>query len=98
VTGIDNEPSAPQLFALLQNYPNPFNASTTISYTLPHESDVTLDIYDILGRKVQTLYNGAQQAGTHSVVFNADEFASGVYFYRLTAGEFRQCERMILIK
>ncbi|MCP4580141.1 MAG: T9SS type A sorting domain-containing protein [candidate division Zixibacteria bacterium] len=94
----DNESDLPESFILSQNYPNPFNANTTISYNLPTSSEVTLEIYDILGRKVRTLQNGIQAAGSHSLIWNADSFSSGTYFYRLTAGEYERAEKMILLK
>jgi len=96
---------APQAFLLEQNYPNPFNPSTTIQYQLPTASDVRLEVYDLLGRKVMTLVNTRQVAGTYSVQFNAAALASGVYFYRLQAGAtnsasapFVQTKKMILVK
>ncbi|MCP4582380.1 MAG: T9SS type A sorting domain-containing protein [candidate division Zixibacteria bacterium] len=82
----------------MPNYPNPFNASTTIRYNLTTSSSVKLDIYDILGRKVQTLFEGDQNAGMHTVLFNAEGFSSGVYFYRLTTEGYEQTEKMILLK
>jgi hypothetical protein len=88
----------PQVVQLVYNYPNPFNTSTSIQYNLPHASAVTLDIYNILGRKVRTFYNGYQPAGSHSVIWDADDLSSGVYFYRLTAGENIMTKRMTLIK
>jgi len=88
----------PTGFTLSPNYPNPFNASTTISYTLPKQSQATLDIYDILGRKVQTLYDGKQTSGEHSVIWNAEGFASGNYLYKLTAGEYEESSKMMLVK
>jgi len=90
-----NEPIPCQI-SLSQNYPNPFNASTTISYTLPHPSDVTLNIYDILGRKV--LYDGKQTAGKHSIIWNADGFSSGVYFYKIQTGDNVETKKMVLLK
>lgn len=97
-TGLHGNPETPAAFRLRGNYPNPFNASTTINYSLPQPSDVRLDIYDILGRKVQTLWDGRQTAGEHSVIWDADGFASGAYFYKITAGEFERSEKMILLK
>jgi hypothetical protein len=88
----------PKTFALEQNYPNPFNPSTTIRYQLPQSATVSLKIYDVLGREVQTLVNERQAAGQYSVPFNADGLASGVYFYRLQAGSFVQTKKMMLIK
>jgi len=97
-TGIEQIAEIPMQFSLAPNYPNPFNATTTISYNLPQASEVTLDIYDVLGRKVHTLRNGYQSAGPQSAVWNADGFSSGVYFYRLTAGELQRFEKMVLLK
>jgi hypothetical protein len=85
-------------FELMQNYPNPFNASTTISYSLLQSSTVTLEIYDILGRKLETFNQGTQPAGSHSVIWKANQYPSGVYFYRLQAGDFNQNQKMILLK
>ena len=96
---ISNEPEEiPQKFALYQNYPNPFNPITTIRYDRPEGSDVTLTIYDITGRMVQTLVNESQQAGIKNVVWNATDVSSGVYIYRIQAGEFTQTRKMILLK
>jgi len=97
-SSIDSPNNVSKLFSLANNYPNPFNVSTTISYTLPYQSNVTLDIYDILGRKVETLNNGNQSAGSHSIIWNADGFSSGVYFYKLTAGEYKHTQKMMLLK
>ena len=82
---ISVEVAAPQTFELFQNYPNPFNPSTTISYQLPVNSNVSLKVYDILGKEVMTLVNGPNEAGYHQSIFNANSVASGVYFYRLIA-------------
>jgi len=98
ITGIEPRGGLPITLSLLPNYPNPFNAGTTISYSLPENSVVTLDIYDILGRKIQTLFEGNQPAGNHSLIWNADNFSSGVYFYKLTSGEMQLSNKMILIK
>ncbi len=88
----------PASFALSQNYPNPFNPSTTISYQLPVVSDVKLVVYDVLGREVATLVNGVEEPGSKSVVWNATGVASGVYFYRLWAGDFVQTRKLLLLK
>jgi hypothetical protein len=88
----------PRTFALLQNFPNPFNPSTVISYQLPKAKKVRITVLDILGREVQTLMMGEQSAGYHSVTFQANNLASGVYLYRFQAGEFTQTKRMILLK
>ncbi|ACF12813.1 5'-Nucleotidase domain protein [Chloroherpeton thalassium ATCC 35110] len=88
----------PATYALEQNYPNPFNPTTTINYTLASSGFVTLKVYDILGREVATLVNEQMKAGQHIATFNAARFASGVYFYRLKAGEFVKVKKMMLLK
>ncbi len=88
----------PQGFALLQNYPNPFNPTTTIRYELPTHEYVRLTVYDILGKKVATLVDGLQVAGYYAVPFDAAQLASGIYFYRLTAGKFSSIQKMTVMK
>jgi hypothetical protein len=88
----------PSQFLLAQNYPNPFNPSSTIEYALPKPSYVTLRIYDMLGRLVQTLVDETQEAGLYQVQLNASGFASGVYFYRLTAGSFVDVKKLVLVR
>jgi hypothetical protein len=85
-------------FSLTQNYPNPFNPVTTIEFTIPVKSYVTLKIYDIQGREVATLIDQERNAGLHIVNWNAGGFSSGVYFYRLTAGTYTDTKRMMLTK
>jgi len=97
-TGIRDEYLVPSKFCLLQNYPNPFNVSTTIQYNLPKATDVTIDIYDILGHKVETLIDQQQQAGYHQVIWNAKDKTSGVYFYRIKGGDYTETKKMILLK
>ncbi len=98
-TGIVEEiDRIPQSFALAPNYPNPFNAQTTIRHELPVESDVRLEIYDILGRKVETLVNGLQPAGAYSVIWDADNASSGLYFYKILTGDYSQKSKMVLLK
>ena len=88
----------PVSFQLDQNYPNPFNPSTFISYKLPISSLVTIKVYDVLGREVQTLVNERQAAGNHSVTFNASSLPSGVYFYRLQTGNYSTAKKLLLLK
>ena len=89
----------PTKFKLYQNYPNPFNPSTNIRYELPKSSNVTLDIYNILGQKVATLYHQQiQRAGTHMISFNADHLSSGTYFIRLKAAGHTMIRKMMLLK
>jgi parallel beta-helix repeat protein len=88
----------PGVYELSQNYPNPFNPTTRIRFSLPETSEVTLTIYDILGKEVATLMNETKNAGTYEVPFNASQFASGVYVYRLKTPNFVQTKKMSLIK
>jgi len=88
----------PNEYKLSQNYPNPFNPTTKINFAIPKQGLVTMKIYDILGREVRTLVNEVKQAGNYTVDFNASEFSSGVYFYKLTSGDFSDIKRMILVK
>jgi hypothetical protein len=99
-TDVDQEqtPEIPGEFILSQNYPNPFNASTTIPYTLPNGSHVTIDIYDILGRRVETLITENQPAGYHQIFWNAADKSSGMFFYRLQANGYVETRRMVLLK
>jgi hypothetical protein len=88
----------PSVFFLHQNYPNPFNPTTTIRYDIPKNSFVKLVVYDALGREVETLVDEKQTAGTYEATFNASQYSSGVYFYRLTTDNFSETKKMLLIK
>lgn len=90
--------SLPTEFSLAQNYPNPFNPTTVISFALPTASSVTLSIYNVLGQEVSTLLNTTLPAGEHQVEFDASSYASGVYFYRLSADSFSDTRKMMLVK
>jgi len=95
--------SLPVKFKLIQNYPNPFNPTTTIHYSIPsketrHNSFVQLKVYDVLGRVVATLVNENKNPGNYEVVFNANGFTSGIYYYQLSSGDFIETKKMILIK
>jgi parallel beta-helix repeat protein len=99
ISGIPNEYlPVPCTFLLNQNYPNPFNASTTIRFILPESQYVQLTIYDLLGRQVRTLIDEHKPPGSYTVSFNASGLSSGVYFYRLQAGEMVETKRMVLLK
>jgi hypothetical protein len=98
ITGVTSENQIPDKYSLSQNYPNPFNPSTTISYALPKAGAVTLKLYDIMGREVAVLVNEVKQPGNYEVQFNGSNFASGTYFFRLTAGDFVQTKKMQLVK
>jgi len=98
-TGIEkNEILIPEIITLNQNYPNPFNARTAISYNLAAYENVKLEVFDLLGRKIMTLVNGFQNAGTYSVFWDAGACPSGIYFYTLTAGQKTVSKQMTLIK
>jgi hypothetical protein len=92
------DPSHPGRFELCQNYPNPFNPSTTIRYGLPNRSHVTLTVFNILGQQVTILQNAEQDAGYHEVRFDGSGLSSGLYFYRLQAGEHVQTRKLLLIR
>ena len=96
ITPLGNE--IPSHFLLSQNYPNPFNPATNIDFSIPKESGVSLMIYDLTGRLVKTLVNEKLPPGIYRVNFGAAEFASGMYLYKLTAGEFTDIKKMILVK
>jgi hypothetical protein len=96
--GTAAETGLPTQFALSHNHPNPFNASTAIEYQLPEASEVKLEVYNLIGEKVATLVDSKQEAGYRSVVWEASEVSSGLYFYRLTAGDFTETKRMMLVK
>lgn len=101
VTGIEQQKEeVPGTYSLEQNYPNPFNPKTTIRYELPISNHVVLKIYDVLGREIATLINGFQNAGSYISSFNAraSSLASGVYFYKLSAGNFTSTKKMVLNK
>ena len=85
-SSVQDPASHPATFQLSQNFPNPFNPTTQISFSIPEPHSVRLKIYDLLGREVETLVNGFHEQGTHSVLFNAEGFSDGIYFYRLYVG------------
>ncbi len=99
IVGTQSEPIAiPNVFSLAQNYPNPFNPSTSIKFNVPKLSLVKLVVYDVIGREITTLVNGMKQPGSYEAIFNAENLASGVYFYRIEAGDFIDVKKMVLIK
>lgn len=93
-----NDPDKVRDFQLYQNYPNPFNPTTTISFYLPKAENVKLEVFDITGRLVSTLEKRKMNAGSHTRQFDASEFSSGVYFYRIETGTFTSIQKMTLIK
>ena len=97
-TLVTNRPGVPQVFALQQNYPNPFNPTTKIAFSVPSQMKVELVVYNVLGQKVATLVNETLSAGGHEVPFDASRLASGMYLYRITAGQFMSVKKMMLLK
>ncbi|MFV1883903.1 MAG: S8/S53 family peptidase [Balneola sp.] len=95
---VSNESEQPFEYELAQNYPNPFNPTTTISYSLKKSGTVRIEIFNTLGQKVATLVDEQKSVGKHSVQFDASHLSSGVYFYRIEAGDFVQIRSMVLIK
>jgi hypothetical protein len=98
LTSVSDRSGIPNEFALTQNYPNPFNPSTVIEFALPRESFVTLEVYNLLGERVALLVEGKKSAGYYSESFNAQGLASGLYLYRLNAGEFLHVRKLLLLK
>lgn len=90
--------NAPDRFSLNQNYPNPFNPSTAIEYQIPQSSFVTIKVYDALGKEVVTLVNEEKPAGIHQVNFEPKDLTSGLYLYKIKAGNFEQTKKMIFLK
>ena len=88
----------PKEFRLEQNYPNPFNPTTTIQFAVPKTSIVTIKIYDVIGREVATLIDDEYQPGQYKVVFEAGQLATGLYIYRIQAGDFRETKKLMLVK
>jgi photosystem II stability/assembly factor-like uncharacterized protein len=96
--GINSNEIIPKTFKLFQNYPNPFNPSTMISFSLPKKSNVHITLYDIAGKEIEELFNGVKEAGNHEIRFDGTNLSSGVYFYKLTAGDFSQTKKMMFVK
>jgi len=94
----NNNNIVPVEYGLQQNYPNPFNPSTNIQFSIPEQQLVQLKVYNVIGQEVATLVNDVMNQGNYSVAFNADNFSSGVYFYKLETGKFSEVKKMILAK
>ena len=88
----------PNEFSLDRAYPNPFNPTTTLSFAIPVDSEVSLSIYNLQGREVSTLISGYMDAGYHSAVWNAGSYSSGVYFVKMVAGEYLSTQKLVLVK
>jgi photosystem II stability/assembly factor-like uncharacterized protein len=97
-TTIDTTLTIPTDYQLKQNYPNPFNPTTTIEYSIPKQSKVTVKVFDLLGREIATLVDEEKTAGNYMIDFNGSNLSSGIYFYRLDAGGFSETKKLILIK
>lgn len=97
-TEVTSEKNHSYTFQLTQNYPNPFNPSTEIKYSIPAKSFVTLKTFNILGKEVETLVSETKNAGEYSIKFNANNLKSGIYFYRISAGQYTSVKKMILLK
>jgi hypothetical protein len=95
---VEEFPTVPKHFALYQNYPNPFNASTTLRYEIPTAARVKITLYDLLGRNVGVLANEYQRPGEYQTAWDAADFSSGVYFVRMTAGDYTACRKILLMK
>ncbi|QQS38039.1 MAG: T9SS type A sorting domain-containing protein [Ignavibacteriales bacterium] len=98
ITSVVDELEIPKHFSLSQNYPNPFNPTTTIKVAIPVTQEIQLDVFNVLGEKVRTLYNGLANAGILTVEFDASNLSSGVYFYRLNAEQFSEVKKLLLLK
>lgn len=98
VTGIEDGITLPTSYSLSQNYPNPFNPSTTIKYQIPQLSLVTLKVFDVLGKEIATLVSEEKAVGSYEVEFNTKGLSSGIYFYRLEAGNFIETKKMVLLR
>jgi len=98
VVGVDDERALPKEFALSQNYPNPFNPATRIEFALPREAKVTLEVYNLLGERVALLLDEPRAAGYHTVTFDAATLPSGLYLYKLVAGQQVFTRKMMLVK
>ena len=99
IIGIQNiSTEIPSVYSLSQNYPNPFNPTTVISFQLSVAGQVVLNVYDVMGREVQTLVNESLKPGTYEASFDGSQLTSGVYFYKLSAGDFSETKKMLMIK
>jgi hypothetical protein len=94
----NNNSNVPNTYLLEQNYPNPFNPSTVINFSLPNTAKITLTVSDLLGREITVIADGYYERGSHSVEYDASKLSSGVYFYTLTAGDFKDTKKMVLVK
>ncbi|HQF42775.1 MAG TPA: T9SS type A sorting domain-containing protein [Ignavibacteriaceae bacterium] len=97
-TDVEELPGEIKTYSLSNNYPNPFNPSTTIKYQIPKSGLVTLKVYNVLGKEITTLVNEEKSVGSYEITFDASGLSSGIYFYKLSADNFQQTKKMILLK
>jgi hypothetical protein len=97
-SGVEDEDQIPTQYSLSQNYPNPFNPSTTISFSIPTSEFISLKVFDVLGKEIAALVNEEKPAGSYNVNFDASQLSSGIYFYKLQAGNYFEMKKMILMK
>lgn len=95
---VENSSYVPYGFSLEQNYPNPFNPSTNIAFNIVEAGNISVDVFDLSGKKVATVYNGHMEAGTHNMMFDASNLASGTYVYKMTNGQYEVSKKMTLLK
>ena len=95
---IEVDVNGPTEFALYQNYPNPFNPATTIEFSLPKQANVKINVYNVVGQVVVELINRTMEEGYHEVQFTANDYASGIYYYRFKTSEFTSIKKMLLLK
>ena len=95
---INSQIDIPKEYMLYSNYPNPFNPTTNIKFDLPKDVLVSIKIFDILGREVRTLVNDYKTAGSYTISFNGADLSSGIYYYKIKAGDFEQVRKMMLLK
>jgi hypothetical protein len=98
ITSVEDKEDKPKEFVLHQNYPNPFNPSTTIKFSLPQRSEIKLTLYNMLGQKIDEIFNRVMEAGTYEYLYDAGGLSSGVYIYVIEAGDLRLSKKMILLK
>ena len=98
ISNLSQAVPVPNDFSLDRAYPNPFNPVTTLNFGIPVDSEVYLSVYNLQGREVSSLISGNMEAGYHSVVWNANTFASGVYFVKMIAGEYVSTQKLMLVK
>jgi len=97
-TAVSVEEDSPEAFSVAQNTPNPFNPNTTINFSLAQSGDVTVDVFNVAGQKVDTLVDGFMNAGSQSVVWGVTDFSAGVYFYTVKSAGFSKTMKMTLLK